>query len=257
MNLKANMVDTDRRIRRDPAPLYQQVIDEILRLIKEDGLQEGAPLPSEAELSQMFGVGRSTVREALSYLESRRVIIRRRGAVAIVAATVLQPALGLETLEPFEELAAHQGWECGTIDISVTAMSADEQHARKLMIAEGDPITRVRRTKTRNDEPIAVMDSFVPVSFMQTSTIQRDFVDSITVLVSSSASVAYAIAEVSLVLCEPEIADRLAIESNSPLLTLEELFWTGASAPVSWNVNYIVPGKMRLELLRKRPRALV
>jgi GntR family transcriptional regulator len=249
--------DSDRRIRRNPVPLYQQVIDEILRLIDEDGLQGGDPLPSESELSQMFGVGRSTVREALSYLESERIIIRRRGAVTIVAAAVRQPALGLETLEPFEELAAHQGWKCGTIDTAVTAMAADAQHASKLMIPQGDPITLIRRTKTRNDEPIAVMDSFVPEAFMRNSAIQRDFVDSITVLVSSRARVTYAVAEVSLVMCEPEIAERLGVESGSPLLTLEELFWTGDSAPVSWNVNYIVPGKMRLELLRKRPRALI
>lgn len=255
---KAKMVEhSDRRIRRNPVPLYQQVIDEILRLIEEDGLLAGHPLPSESELSQMFGVGRSTVREALSYLESERIITRRRGAVTIVAAAVRQPALGLETLEPFEELAAHQGWKCGTIDTEVTAMAADALQASKLMIAQGDPISRIRRTKTRYEEPIAVMDSFVPEAFMPTSDVQRDFVDSITVLVSSRARVTYAVAEVSLVICEPEIGERLGIEAGSPLLTLEELFWTADPAPVSWNVNYIIPGKMRLELLRKRPRSLI
>lgn len=255
---KANMVDhPDRRIRRNPVPLYQQVIDEILRLIEEDGLEAGHPLPSESELSQMFGVGRSTVREALSYLESERVITRRRGAVTIVAVAARQPALGLETLEPFEELAAHQGWKCGTIDTVVTAMPANDVQASKLMISEGDPITRIRRTKTRYDEPIAVMDSFVPEAFMPTSAVQRDFVDSITVLVSSRARVTYAVAEVSLVMCEAEIAERLGVQLGSPLLTLEELFWTADTAPVSWNVNYIIPGKMKLELLRKRPRALI
>lgn len=92
---------------------------------------------------------------------------------------------------------------------------------------------------------------------MPTSDVQREFVDSITVLVSSRARVTYAVAEVSLVMCEPEIAERLGIEPGSPLLTLEELFWTAHTSPASWNINYIIPGKMRLELLRKRPRSLI
>jgi len=49
----------------------------ILALIRENRLEAGDRLPSERDLSERFSVTRNTIREALSVLESMRVIERR------------------------------------------------------------------------------------------------------------------------------------------------------------------------------------
>jgi phosphonate transport system substrate-binding protein len=49
-------------------PLYENVIDQIRTLVLEKNYFSGYKLPSERELSKMFGVGRAAVREALSFL---------------------------------------------------------------------------------------------------------------------------------------------------------------------------------------------
>ena len=46
----------------------EQVMKEILNSITEGSLKPGDKLPTERELAKMFGVGRSTVREAVSAL---------------------------------------------------------------------------------------------------------------------------------------------------------------------------------------------
>ncbi|WP_433507704.1 FadR/GntR family transcriptional regulator [Pseudonocardia halophobica] len=60
-------------------PAYRQVADELRSQIMQGMLEPGARLPAEAELTRMFGVSRSTVREALRSLASQHLIETRRG----------------------------------------------------------------------------------------------------------------------------------------------------------------------------------
>lgn len=54
--------------------LTDTLITEIQRMIADQGLGPGQKLPSETELATQFGVGRSTVREAMKALALMRVV---------------------------------------------------------------------------------------------------------------------------------------------------------------------------------------
>ncbi|MBP3962025.1 FadR/GntR family transcriptional regulator [Paenibacillus lignilyticus] len=54
--------------------VHEQVSQEIQNFIEEKELSEGDKLPSVEEMTQMFGVGRSSLREALRYLEAMDII---------------------------------------------------------------------------------------------------------------------------------------------------------------------------------------
>ena len=60
-------------------PAYEQVAKQIREAILEGRLQPGERLPVELELTRMFGVSRSTVREALRTLTSQNLITTTRG----------------------------------------------------------------------------------------------------------------------------------------------------------------------------------
>ena len=63
--------------------LKEQVLQEIKQYILSNGLTMGDKLPTERALTEMYGVSRSVVREALSYLEHTGVIetVQGRGTV--------------------------------------------------------------------------------------------------------------------------------------------------------------------------------
>src|SRR5437870_2083363 len=65
--------------------LVDQVAEAIVELIAERGLQEGDPLPGSPELEKEFGVSRTVVREAISELAGRGVVIRGSHREAVVA----------------------------------------------------------------------------------------------------------------------------------------------------------------------------
>ncbi|MGB9826345.1 MAG: FadR/GntR family transcriptional regulator, partial [Desulfofundulus sp.] len=62
-----------RKIGR-PAGLAQMVRDEIERLIVAGKLAPGSRLPTEKELAQQLGVGRSSIREALRALAEMGIV---------------------------------------------------------------------------------------------------------------------------------------------------------------------------------------
>jgi GntR family transcriptional regulator, transcriptional repressor for pyruvate dehydrogenase complex len=65
--------------------VYEQVSERLTTHINT-ALQAGDPLPSERELAERFGVGRSSIREALRMLESRGLIESRGSGTFVVAA---------------------------------------------------------------------------------------------------------------------------------------------------------------------------
>ena len=67
--------------------VYQLIADRLLTEIVENRLCSGTEIPTERELSERYGVGRSSVREGLRMLESQRIIEPGSDGVAIVALT--------------------------------------------------------------------------------------------------------------------------------------------------------------------------
>ncbi len=53
---------------------YELIAEDLSVQIREHRLQPGEPLPTERDLAQTYGVGRSSVREAMRMLESRGLI---------------------------------------------------------------------------------------------------------------------------------------------------------------------------------------
>ena len=81
-------------------PLFQRVAGQIERFIQGNGLTPGDRLPGERELSELLGVSRASVREALRSLQAHGVVLVRHGKGVFVAA----PDEGERALEQFARL---------------------------------------------------------------------------------------------------------------------------------------------------------
>lgn len=68
----------DKLNRQSPIPLYYQLKEILLDLIKSGELEEGR-LPTEEELCKKYSVSRGTVRKALAELESEGFIVTEPG----------------------------------------------------------------------------------------------------------------------------------------------------------------------------------
>jgi len=69
----------------------EQILDEITRLVTEGILKPGDRLPSESELAESFGVGRSSLREAMRALQLLGVVEVVQGKGTFLRETHLLP----------------------------------------------------------------------------------------------------------------------------------------------------------------------
>ncbi|HTV91517.1 MAG TPA: FadR/GntR family transcriptional regulator [Verrucomicrobiae bacterium] len=90
---------SELRVQRNS--LAQQVVDRVRALIADGTYPIGERLPAEGPLGEAFGVGRSTLREAMRVLASRGIVDVRHGDGTFIAAGALH--------EPFEERLGRAG----------------------------------------------------------------------------------------------------------------------------------------------------
>lgn len=91
----------------DKKLLGDQIEDELMNYIRKQPVEIGQKLPNEFELAEMFGVGRSTVREAVKSLVSKGILEVKRGSGTYVISTCSpeHDPLGLSKLQDKYKLA--------------------------------------------------------------------------------------------------------------------------------------------------------
>lgn len=91
----------------DKRLLGSQVEDALFAYILNEPVEVGQKIPNEFELAQQFGVGRSTVREAVKSLVSRGILEVRRGSGTYVVSTssLEEDPLGLSKFQDKYKLA--------------------------------------------------------------------------------------------------------------------------------------------------------
>ncbi len=87
--------------------LVEQTRDYIFHYVQEKNLEVGSKLPNEFALAQQFGVGRSTIREAVKQLVSQGILEVKQGSGTYVKSTspVDRDPLGLYAVEDKMKLA--------------------------------------------------------------------------------------------------------------------------------------------------------
>ena len=78
------------------APLYQQVLDLLKSDIEQGTYPVDSQIPTELELSKMYGVGRVTVRRAIEELVGEGYLTKRQGRGTVAADRDLASFFGLD-----------------------------------------------------------------------------------------------------------------------------------------------------------------
>ncbi|MDO5425896.1 MAG: FadR/GntR family transcriptional regulator [Eubacteriales bacterium] len=91
----------------DKRLLGAQVEEELMNFILQEPVEVGEKIPNEFELAERFGVGRSTIREAVKGLVSKGILEVRRGSGTYVVSTssLDEDPLGLAKLDDKYKLA--------------------------------------------------------------------------------------------------------------------------------------------------------
>ncbi len=142
-------------------PIYKQIENYILDLIRTDQIKAGELIPSEKQLSEEFNVTRMTVRTALNNLVRDGYISRQRGVGSKVITNHITD--NISTVTGFTQEMSLKGYKVDNIVLDFKIVEADEALAEQLMIELGDNVWEIKRIRLANDERVSYMETYMPV----------------------------------------------------------------------------------------------
>lgn len=138
-------------------PLYQQVADDLLALVREG--QAHDLLPSEPELTQRYGVSRGTVKQALDLLEQHGLIYRQQGKGTFVAEPrILRSGPHVPS---FSEDIRRRGQVPRVRVVRVDRVALGPRPAAALGLEADAMGWKARRLFLADEQPLALVTSFV------------------------------------------------------------------------------------------------
>ncbi|MCQ8188133.1 GntR family transcriptional regulator [Streptomyces rugosispiralis] len=136
-------------------PKYYAVKARIALLVDELG--EGAPIPTERDLSERFEVARETVRQALRelVLEGK---LRRQGRGTVVAGPKLAQPLSLAS---YTEGVRRQGRTPGRSLVTLDRFPCPDALAAETGLTRGEPVWHLERVLLADDERVGLESTYV------------------------------------------------------------------------------------------------
>ena len=209
--------------RNSAKPLYIQLEDILRSCIMNGEWEVNHPIPSEFELSKMYGLSRMTVRSVLTKLVNEGLLYRVQGKGTYVA----EPKITTKSLAymGIREQLELMGYQTSTELINFELTAVDVNTADKLGETVGAPVYFIERVRSVNNAPISIHRSYIPQRLCPNFTPENLESEQLCVILDKkyglkSANVSETLS--SLVAMERE-ADLLLIEPRSPLLILEDI----------------------------------
>lgn len=216
-------------------PLYHQIFLILKNKILDGEYPDGAMLPSEADITAMFGVSRITATRALKELAVAGLVLRGRGR-----GTRVQYRGGTRVRGSMQSLVdSLQANGRNRPDlIAFEYTPASPEVASMLALGNGAIVQRAVRTYSREDNPFSHLTTYVPAAIGQ-SWSAEDLAQTALILLLENAGFQVERAEqnISAILADSQIALELKVSVGSPLLRIVRTTYAPNNVPVEYLVG--------------------
>jgi GntR family transcriptional regulator len=159
------MLESESIFTLDPSscvPLHHQIKENVRQAIEDERLKSDDLLPSERELSRLYGVSRTTVRQALHEMVQEGLLRRVPGIGTFVAGPKVVQTL--PTVLGFSARMRQEGHLTLSRVLRQEAEEASRSVARRLRIPEGAPVMRLARLRIVDNAPLMIETSFLSLA---------------------------------------------------------------------------------------------
>lgn len=218
-----------------PIPKYHQLREILREHIMS--WEPNQPIPSEAQLCEMFSVSRTTVRKALDHLTYEGLLYRVQGKGTYVSPPKL-PGRYVQKLSGFYEDVVARGLPHKTVVLEQGIEPASQRLANLLELRSGEEIFRLVRLRYLGDETCLISKSHVPIKFcpgiqhedFTNQGLYRLMREKYGVFIHHGKRL------IEVQLCTEEEAELLEIQSGSPLLVVIGIMYDQNDQPVEQGI---------------------
>ncbi|NOZ26757.1 MAG: GntR family transcriptional regulator [Chloroflexi bacterium] len=229
-------------------PLYVQLKESLLEAIENGDLTPHHRIPSERELSELTGLSRMTVRQAVRslILEGRLYTVPGKGT--FVADPKIEQRL--RNLTGFTEEMRNQGLAPTSRVLSQKRIPAPANCARMLRIAPGAEVMCLHRLRLADGQPVAIEKAWLSLE-MFPNLLEFDFAaNSLYDVLRRSYRVILQRAEqvVEATLADEATAELLGVSVGAPLLAFERITYDSNGTPIEFVQSVYRSDRFRLRV---------
>ncbi|WP_010166319.1 GntR family transcriptional regulator [Candidatus Epulonipiscium viviparus] len=144
-----------------PIPMFYQLKQILLSDIESNFYPVGTMIPTELELSNMYNISRTTVRQAVLDLVREGYLTRQKGKGTIVAKQKLHHVF-VQQIESFNSEMQRLGKIPTTEILGFKKIKATSYIAQVLNLANGADILYMHRRRMVDGEPIVTIITYLP-----------------------------------------------------------------------------------------------
>jgi GntR family transcriptional regulator len=224
-----NILAQVRIDKHSAVPIYQQLQDQLEKLIVDGTWRLREPLPSETAIARRFRISVMTVRQAMAQLVNKGLIYREKGRGTFITPQPLDHHL--QRLESFTEDMRARGLAPSSQVLTHEIITGPGTITTHLGLDTGAEVLHLKRLRLVEERPVALHDAYV--SRLDLEREELEAVGSLYVLLAQKG-VELMEAEETLeaVAANSEMAKLLGIMRNAPLLKASRLSWDRDHIPI-------------------------
>lgn len=234
-------------------PLYVQVRERLRAEL--DRMEQGKPIPVEAELEKQFGVSRITIRRAIDELASEGLLLRQQGKGTFVQRPKLTHELSLIT--SWTDQLKRLGFMPRTAHRKCIEEVAAAHVADALRLEPSEKVIKIQRVRLAQREPISYMMNYIPSRLVPGFLKKKFAQESLYELLENEYDLiaAMAVDTVGSRLATEEEAAALRIDRKAPVLSVRRLSFLEDGIPLELAFVTSRGDRYQYEVtLRGRPR---
>jgi len=221
------------------APLYQQLCDAIKEQINSGNYKVGERIPSEEQLSEMYGISRITTRSGVEKLVEEKILIKRRGKGTYVAMPTYFESMSAGG--SFTKSCLLMNAVPSTKIISISRQKPTLDISKKLGIEEDQDIICISRLRLVDDVPAILETDYFRSEFnflLQENLENRSLLDTIRENTGITANQFEDVFDIKY--ANKEIAGFLKCEVSYPLLRVRQTVMVDQERIVYYNEQCIM-----------------
>ena len=234
--------------------LQDIIVSDIQKKIEKKILKIGQMIPSEDEIRKKYGVSRVTVRLALDKLENKNLIIRKQGVGTFIkskkikqtfsTAKTIIDALREKNLQP-------------KIKVLFNNKKCPDDYLKDILNIRGNSqIVHIRRIVYLNNQPYAVLDTFLPEVFKGVADIISQANNVKTTYEIFEEEFDFQIKEakydISIDRATNDILKILNLKKDSYCLKNSRITYSDRKKPLELTIFYYPPEKAKFEMILPR-----
>lgn len=218
--------------RSSAVPLYHQLFIELRRRLLDGEWAPGDPFLKDAEIEEVYGVSRITVRQAVAQLVDGNFVVRYRGKGSFVGNL---PGEGAQTNHrTVSEEIDSIGGRASHRNLSLEIHSVSDLTARQLAIETGDQVQILKRLHLKDDQPFC-LESIMLSSRHFPGIFDRVMADEESLLqayLRYGIEVAKCDQVVNAVMLSEERQRELSLPKGAPALFVERVGYSAGNKPL-------------------------